>query len=542
VKRTSYFFALLVAACHGAPDDRTFRPVAFDDGSTPAPQEVVTSQNPNQQPIVPNKPPHLPPAMLERCQPTAGDARWLLEGDTLDLTVRCATGFAPAGFTVSPQPTGLTLDASGHVRWTPGLDQAANYKLTFTETSTGDAVTLPVGVVDRFDAASDAPIADAAKYTHEYGVPVIHITFSGDLDKEDYRPVELTYLGHRYQGATAKYRGTTSMDYPKRNYTIAFADADELVDPLLGKRDKLALITPFDDNSYMRPHMAFEVWNRMAPQHIQVKSFPVVLFINGRYWGLYTASDHIDSDLIKRAGLNKDGNLYMAYHADGNFGLTTVSGELKWSPHQGFEKKHGLPEQGQPGAFADLDALVNWINSASDADFHANLAAKINKTEYEDWWILVTLILATDNGGKNAFHYHDPAGGPFRYIPWDFNSSFGQDWDTTRIDVDGRLTFFAYNKLFERIFADPAFLSETRARYKTYLGDSISQAKVLAEFDSYRAKIDASARRDESKWKSAYRSYAGWNTRTDFTTWEQEVTYMRAWISERWTDFKANPQ
>jgi hypothetical protein len=520
--------------------DPDARPIYTGPSWVPTP--TVQPIPPTVAPTVQTRMPPPTPVPAKLCSPIAGRAIWVLEGDPVSVELRCATGMTPEGFTITPQPTGLTITPGGSLSWRPGLDQAANWKFVITELGSGESTQLDVGVVDRYDHPNNAPVVDASKYTHEYGVPVLHLSFSGDLMREIYSPVQLTYLGHTYQGATAKYRGTTSFAYPKRNYTIAFADSDELIDPTLGRRDKLALITPFDDNSYLRPHMSFEVWNRMDPAHIQVKSFPLVVFLNGKYWGLYTASDHVDSDLMKRAGLSKDGNLFFAYHADGNWGLHTIDGTPKWSPHQGFEKRHGLPPEGTTGAFADLDAAVNWVNSASNSDFNAGFATRFNKKDYEDWWILATLILATDSGGKNAFHYHDPRGGVFRYTPWDFNASFGQDWNTKRLSYTARLSFFAYNKLFERMMADPTFAAETRARYKAVLANEIEVSKILAEFDAYHARITESARRDESKWRAAYRTYSGWNTRTDFTTFDQEVAYTRAWISQRWSSLQSNPQ
>jgi hypothetical protein len=42
------------------------------------------------------------------------------------------------------------------------------------------------------------------------------------------------------------------------------------------------------------------------------------------------------------------------------------------------------------------------------------------------------------------------------------------------------------------------------------------------------------ALRDEARWLQQYRSFERWSDRSDFTTHEQEVDYIRRWVDERW--------
>ncbi|HTN86158.1 MAG TPA: CotH kinase family protein, partial [Sorangium sp.] len=73
-----------------------------------------------------------------------------------------------------------------------------------------------------------------------------------------------------------------------------------------------------------------------------------------------------------------------------------------------------------------------------------------------------------------------------------------------------------------------------RARYDEVLHGAFGDAEVQALVDGYVQRIDASARRDEARWGEAYRTYEGWSGRRDFTTYEEEIAYLKAWISERW--------
>ena len=486
------------------------------------------------------------PSRPTRCAPEAGGPYALLEGETLTVTLRCAKGLtAPElRFTVQPLPEGAVVDeAAGTLRWTPGKAQAAVWTLTVTERTTGETGTLQVGVVDNWQAPGNVPVADPATYTEEYGLPVFHFFFPDKLTAGGYRPVELVYRGRRY-AMEAKYRGATSSVFPKRSLTLKFPEEALFSEPTLSggefkNRRRLVLITHFNDNSYIRPRLAFDLWNRMSPDHIQLKTFSAVVYMNGRYWGLFTVADHVDDDLMARHGLSKTADLFKAVDADANFSRLDSEGAPKTTPHQGFEKKEGKPPEGWPGAFDGLNALTAFVADSDSATFLAQRGTRMNVRDYENWWIFNTLILGTDSSAKNAYHYQprEPLA-PFRFIPWDLDASFGQGWDTRRHAATERPTFAEDNLLFARMLKEPSIAGPMRGRYGEMLRGSLRKADVLALIDGYVREIDASARRDEARWGNQYRNFERWADRTDFTTYPQEVDYIRQWVDQRWSLFE----
>jgi hypothetical protein len=457
------------------------------------------------------------------------------------VTLRCGTGYSAAGlrFTVSPLPAGATVDeASGTFRWTPGKAQAAVWLLTVTERSTGETGLLKVGVADNFLAPGNVREVDPLTYTEEYGLPVFHLSFEGTLTAGGYRPAQLVYRGHRYT-IEAKYRGATSSVFPKRNYVFKFPEEDAFHEPdraggFTGRR-RVVLITSFNDNSYIRPRLAFDLWNRMSPDHIQVKTYSAVLMVNGRYWGLFTVADHVNEHLMKRHGLSKEGDLFKAVDADANFSRLDAKGAPKAYPHQGFEKKEGTPKEGRVGAYDTLNALTDFIAGSDRDTFRAQWGSRLNTRDYEDWWIFNTLILGTDSSAKNAYHYYDPVTrAPWRFIPWDLDASFGQLWDTRRCASTNLQDFSNNNHLFARMLADPAIAGPLRERYRTLLRGPLSEAEVLKLIDGYERELGPVASRDEARWAEQYRTFERWADRTDFTTHAQEVEYIRQWVRERW--------
>ncbi|KFE71442.1 Inner spore coat protein H [Hyalangium minutum] len=481
------------------------------------------------------------PPRATRCAPEGGDRHWVLEGEALTVNLRCAKGLTGPDlrFTVSPLPAGATVDeVTGTFRWTPAKDQAAVWTLALTERSTGETGTLEVGVVDNWQAGNNVPITEPEKYTEEYGLPVFQLFFPGELTAGGYLPVELVYRGHRFI-MEAKYRGATSSVLPNRGLTFKFPENDVFNEPdraggFMGRR-RLVLITHFNENSYLRPRLAFDLWNRMAPEHIQIKTFSAVLYLNGHYRGIFTVADHVDDELMERHGLSKTADLFKAVDADANFSRIDRKGAPKEKLYQGYEKKEGKPEEGWPTAFAGMEALTAFIADSDATAFREHRAEHLNPQDYEDWWIFNTLVLGTDSGAKNAYHYQEREPlRPFRFIPWDFDATFGQGWDTRRRGATELLDFAGDNLLFKKMLEDPAIAGPMRERYRQLLHGPLSKQEVLRLIDGYAQELEVAAQRDQARWGQQYRTYERWSDRTDFTTWSEEVEYIRRWVDQRW--------
>lgn len=464
------------------------------------------------------------------CRPTAGAPLWLEEGESMTATVSCATGADPGpdGFALTGLPAGATYDADTRtLSFSPALDQAAVYRIAIS--AAGETGELKIGVADRFDDPANVPVVDPAAYPEEYGIPVVFVS-PRPTSSSDYQPITVHYGGRSY-AVQGKLRGASSLSYPKQSYTLNF-DGDHLEDPARGLVDKkkIVLTTTFDDNSYVRSRLTWDLWRALAPT-VPVTSLTAALYLDGEYYGIYTLTDHIDDELMDAAGLPEDGNLYKAVNHDANFKLTAASGATKGNLHQGYEKKHGDPED----SFADLDELVTFVATSSDATFAAELAERVEVADFEAWFMLATFLKLNDSAGKNSYLHHSPTT-KWHVVPWDFNDSLGQNWYTLR-QATSPIDHYGWNNLlFSRLEGHPDFAVPLAARYAAELGDggAFDLPAVLARIDAIAAEIGASAGRDERRWRSRYLGYASWKHRTDFTSATEELAYVKAWIAERW--------
>ena len=482
----------------------------------------------------------VPGAERSWCGPVADEGNPLyLEGDTVELSFSCGGGADPAAFAAE-----LTTDRAGvvfhaddwTVSWTTGFADGGRHELLLEVRPAGEeaAGAIPetavatVWIADALGHPDNVPPVPS-EYAEEWGLPVVHLQPHGPLT-EDHVATTVTFMGRSYD-AEMKIRGAVSVSYPKNSYTVRFGDEDLDADALgMGTKDHLVLITAFDDNSYVRQKLAYDLWLAMADHWGAARMTPrtafVVVYLDGGYWGLYTASDRIDDHFAEEMGLSRDGNLYKAISHDANFYRYDSGGHAKSTLHQGYTK-----EEGEPDVYTDLDDLVAYSADSDHATFIDGADEWIRTDEFMDWFLFVQYTVSEDSAGKNAYLYNDPADPVFRYVPWDFNHSFGQGYYTYRIAPDVYCDYTWNNGIFSHFHAHDLANAELWDRYADMrTSGPLALGWFLSQLDAYYDLIQPSAERDWSFWGPDYLSYwAGWNS----NDYEAEKAYLYGWLEDR---------
>ncbi|MBX3263983.1 MAG: CotH kinase family protein [Labilithrix sp.] len=444
-------------------------------------------------------------------------------------------------------PAGATFDlASGTIAWSPALDQAGPFEIVITDAD-GGATRISGTVLDRFDAPGNEPLVDPASYLEEHGLPVIHLTWHSDEPMyckdavpRDPVPADILVGGVAHPGAELRCRGSTSLAFPKKSFTLRFTSAAPFHAPpslaAFEGRRRLVLTQTFDDASHVRTRLGFELWNRLDPLNIRIDHASVVVFVDGEYQGLYQLTDNVGDHLMAARGLDKDGNIFKSVSHAGNYRATTNGGAVKPDLTVGYEKSDGEPEDD----FSDLTTLLTWVTSSSNDELEASIDSVLRTEDFLDWYVLMTSLVAYDNFAKNSNVYIDSDGPDrrFRYIPWDLNATFGQSWNMQRI-VPLALgkdspSPPAANGIWQRITESPTLLARLHARFAAALSGPMSLGETLALFDQTSEEVRASALRDDRKWDAVRQAYPGWPLLPAVTTFDAERAYVRAWIEERW--------
>ncbi len=454
---------------------------------------------------------------------------WTQEDELLFVQASCASGVSPDATAL---PEGATLDA-GELRWRPGPSQAGDWSIVFTgarEDGPPETLSLLIHVADGWSESDNEPV-DPLSYQQEYGLPVMHVDPSGELSDE-YVDAEVVFQGRVYADAGIKKRGAASLGYPKNSFTLDFDPEDQLELSSFGMGDKrhLVLITTFDDNSYVRQELAFGLWaaitEHFAQDRMVVRTFPLVVYLDGEYLGLYTAADHVDDEFMGQMGLEREGDLFKAVNHDANFFSHRSGGSAKSTLHDGYELKEGE-------SWDTLDAVVAFTSSASSQEIVDEGEALFDVDEFMDWLIFVYFSASEDSAGKNCYLAHDGPSGLIRYAPWDFNHSWGQDWRTLRVGSDNDNDFYNYNRVFQA-FQDVAG-ARLQERWNSLVdGGPLSAGALQERLDELYGAVHHSAARDWDRWGYEYRNYGGWSgLRSDWTSYEEERVYLEQWVTER---------
>lgn len=468
----------------------------------------------------------IPTVSSDVCTLVSEGSPYGTEGGSLSIVYACEEQ-PDAVLTLDSPPAGATF-VSNRLAWTPDLSQAGRYDLALRaeRDGVGIPVQATVWVADAW-ADPDNVEVDPLAYAEEFGVPVLNVELPPGTNYSTDTAASLYWQGHQYT-VGVQYRGASSASYPKHSFSIAFSADDEFDAPGWHHRRNINITSTFDDNAYLRQKTCYDLWSALSDTHPVFQTKMVVLYLNNRYEGLQLITDHIDGEWQQDNGGNEDGNLYKAIDHSANLDVR-YSGARKGSLHQGYEKKAGDPDD-----WTDLDQLVTFVATSDDATFSAEMDATLSRDDFMYWWVFVRFVDGGDSAGKNSYLYHDPsdAASTWRYTPWDFNHSMGQDWQTIRVSAENPYDYTGNNKFFERVFADPTLAAEMTARMRAALDGPFAKDAILARIDDDYAEIDAAARRDWQKWQPQYDDYWGW--RGDLQDYDGEAAYLRAWVSDRW--------
>lgn len=136
--------------------------------------------------------------------------------------------------------------------------------------------------------------------TDAYGLPMLYLT--GDttgMTKDD--TVDLAYVYGELSGtASVKWQGSSSLKWPKKNYTIKFDNAFEVVEGW-GAQKKYCFKANFIDFSHARNVVSGKLWGKVVKSRVNVSDklsalpnggaidgFPCIIMLNGKFHGLYT--------------------------------------------------------------------------------------------------------------------------------------------------------------------------------------------------------------------------------------------------------------
>ena len=366
------------------------------------------------------------------------------------------------------------------------------------------------------EAAFAAKLAEPAFDPKAYDIPVLYLTGSTDgMTKDD--AVTLTYAcedkdGNAKSGTCAvKWQGSSSLAYAKKNYTIKFDNAFEVVDGWTAQK-KYCFKANFIDHSHARNLVSCKLWGQIVKSRAGVDSrltalpnagavdgFPCVIMLNGEFHGLYTWNIPKDGWMF---GMEDSETVQQAIVCGDKYTDSTDFEALAALDGTDYELEY-CSTSDTSWVKTSFNRMLQAVIDSNGGDIDTTLAQYIDIDSAIDYMIDTVLVEAADCMSKNTL-----------YVTYD-----GVKWFMSAYDRDSTFGLHWHGKDFSGLASVPTFVAwqshrlmnllwtykreAIRTRYEEIRGGAMSEAnvaKTLWNFVCYIPK--ALLLKDVEKWPS----------------------------------------
>ena len=415
----------------------------------------------------------------------------------------------------------------------------------FREPIVFETSNLPILMIDTYgNSIPDEPRIDAYLGIIDNETGLNHVTddFNG-------------YNGH----ITIEKRGNSSQWNDKAPYRFETVDEDGENNnvSLLGmpEENDWVLYAPWQDKSMVRNILTYKLSNdigRYAPRTKLVE-----LYLNGGYEGVYVLMEKIkrDGDRVDISKLNPDeisgddvtGGYILKFDwfftGDNIGGFQSNVDGMTYNYHYP-QPSDIVPEQ-EDYIIDYIDNFENIMSSDNYTDLDNGYPSIMNVESFVDFILLQELAKNVDAYRLSTYIYKNKESVDNRLTAgpvWDFNHGYGNcDYGETW-EIDNWL--LEYNPeggdqmsfWWERLWQDENFQYKAAERYTELRSTIFSEEHINSIIDSSVNELGDAVDRNFSKWP-ILGTYV-WPNYYVFETHEQEVDYLKSWISDRleWMD------
>lgn len=264
-----------------------------------------------------------------------------------------------------------------------------------------------------------------------------------------------------------KFRGHHTRNLPKKSYFIQLFNFERL----LGARE-FHLNAEFNDPSFIRNKLSLDLFQSFGV--LVPMSQHILLYLNDQYEGVYLQLEAVDDLFLKNRGL-PSGALYYAINNNANFSLLNPkTNTRKKILTQGYERKLGN--------YSDnlfLIEFIHKINSTLDNEFQLEICKYLDVDKYLRWLAVAVCTQNIDGFYHNYALYRNSETGLFEILPWDYDATFGRDWNGKIVKYDV-LPLEGKNHLTKRLLQFPLF----RKQYQEILQELLNTLFTPAYLES----------------------------------------------------------
>ena len=317
-----------------------------------------------------------------------------------------------------------------------------------------------------------------------------------------------------------KCQGTSSMSYPKKNFTIKLAKDKELNETLKvdfkgwGKQSKFCLKANYIDFSHARNVVSARIWGdivksrtnyeslpeelKTSPNQGAIDGFPVLVYSNGVLQGRYTLNIPKDGWMFN---MSKKKNEHCILCGE-NYGSALFRAEAKIDGTDWSDELHDVVPQ---NILTRWNEVINFVRTSSNEDFKANIDNYIDLESLIDYYCYSYVCCHLDGLAKNQI-YATYNGQKWYASMYDLDSTWGLYWNgqsfvtpTYRMQEDyesctsGRQGNLLYFRLEEN------FKKEIKQRYTELRSSVLSVGSIINHFEQFNSIWTADSIQDDKE-------------------------------------------
>ena len=301
--------------------------------------------------------------------------------------------------------------------------------------------------------------------------------------------------------ATLKWQGTSSIAFPKKNFTIKFTNKHELG---WKKQKKYCLKANYIDHSHARNIVSARIWSEIvsnrsdyeeldellknSPCNGAVDGFPIRLYLNGEYQGLYTLNVPKGSWQFGMDDTNEKHCILC--------GENYESGCFRAAPKiDGSDWSDELHDVVPDSVITRWTEAINFVMTSSDTEFKNGIDNYIDVQSLIDYYIYAYVSTGLDSMGKNQIYY-TYNGQKYYASMYDMDSTWGMYYNGQKFvsttyrmqeDYESMMNNRQGNLLYERL--KTIFKDEIQARYSELRESILSFSYILGKFESFMSCI-----------------------------------------------------
>lgn len=306
--------------------------------------------------------------------------------------------------------------------------------------------------------------------------------------------VDLTYRYKDREGtASVKLQGSTSLYFPKKNYTIKFDTAFEVVEGW-GEQSKYCFKANYIDHSHARNVVSAKLWGQVVKSRAtvpaQLANLPnggaidgivCAIMLNDKFYGLYTWNIPKDGWMYGMGEGDREAILCAEGTTDAKGFASTIT-ELDGEYSYEYSK-----DENDTGWIVDsLNRLITAVLNSDGTDLDTTVAQYLDWDSAIDSYIFSTLISGHDNVVRNYLLVTFD-GVKWYFGQYDMDEVFGQRgsglYFRTSYDYPTFATSADLHKVYNLIKTYKK--DALKARYKELRNGVLSEMNVCGTFANF---------------------------------------------------------